>query len=141
MNPKIFINLPVADLPASMEFYSKIGFKNEPMFTDETAACMKLSEEIFVMLLTHDKYKQFTQKPIADAKATSPALYALQVKDTAQMNEVADAALQAGGKEAAEPKDYGFMQQRTFEDLDGHTWEVFHMDISKFPQPQTAEHA
>lgn len=141
MNPKIFINLPIANLSASMEFYSRLGFENQPMFTDETAACMKFSEEIYVMLLTHNKYKQFTGKPIADAKATSPALYALQMNNTAEMNKVAEAALQAGGKEAAEPKDYGFMQQRSFEDLDGHTWEVFYMDISKFPQPQTAEHA
>jgi uncharacterized protein len=141
MNPKIFINLPVANLPAAMDFYTRIGFVNEPMFTDETAAAMKFSEEIYVMLLTHNKYKQFTQKPIADAKATSPALYALQMESTSQMNRLADAAEAAGGKQASEPKDYGFMQQRSFEDLDGHTWEVFCMDISKFPQPQTAEHA
>lgn len=141
MNPKVFINLPVANLPASIEFYSKIGFENEPMFTDETAAGMKYSEEIYVMLLTHEKLKQFTQKPIVDAKKFSAGTYALQMNDTEQMNKMVEAALQAGGKEPTPLQDYGFMQQRNFEDLDGHTWEPFYMDISKFPQPQTAEHA
>lgn len=141
MNPKVFINLPVTNLPAAMDFYSKTGFINQPMFTDETAACMKFSEEIYVMLLTHEKYRQFTQKTIAETQTASAGIYALQMPDVEAMNRLADAALQAGGKEASPPKDHGFMQQRSFEDPDGHTWEPFCMDLSKFPQPQTAGHA
>jgi predicted lactoylglutathione lyase len=141
MKPHVFINLPVTDLKQSMDFYTKIGFRNEPMFTDETAAAMKFSDEIFVMLLTHEKYKMFTQKPIADTSAHSAALYALQLESPEAMQEMFDKAINAGGREAGEFKDYGFMQQRSFEDANGHTWEVFYMDLEKFPKPQIASHA
>jgi predicted lactoylglutathione lyase len=141
MRPKIFINLPVSDLKQSMNFYSKIGFRNEPMFTDETAAAMQFSDEIFVMLLTHEKYSTFTKKPIADTGTNSAALYALQLESLGAINRLFEDAIAAGGREAGDAKDYGFMQQRSFEDLDGHTWEVFYMDIEKFSNLQTATHA
>jgi predicted lactoylglutathione lyase len=141
MRPKIFINLPVSDLKRSMEFYSNIGFRNEPMFTDETAAAMQFSDEIFVMLLTHEKYSTFTKKPIVDTSTNSAALYALQLESLGAMNRLFEDAIAAGGREASDAKDYGFMQQRSFEDLDGHTWEVFYMDIEKFSNLQTATHA
>jgi uncharacterized protein len=133
MSKKIFINLPVADLQKAMSFYTAIGFTNNPQFTDDTGACMVLSEEIYVMLLTHDKFGQFIKKEIGDAHKTALVINALSVDSPDQVNGMAEKALAAGGKEPVEAKDYGFMQQRSFEDLDGHLWEVFYMDMSKFP--------
>ena len=139
MATQIFVNLPVSDLKKSMAFYEAIGFTNNPQFTDETAACMVLSDNIFVMLLTHDKFKQFTSKTIIDGKKTIGVINALSVDSTEQMNDLMDKALRAGGNEYRNPEDYGFMQQRSFEDLDGHNWEVFYMDMSKFPQQEMAQ--
>jgi predicted lactoylglutathione lyase len=133
MKPKVFINLPVEDLARSMEFYTAIGFVNNPQFTDDTAACMVLSEEIYVMILTHKKFREFTSKEIANTHKSIAAINALSLESVEKMNDMADKALAAGGKESYEPKDYGFMQQRTFEDPDGHNWEVFYMDMSKLP--------
>lgn len=133
MKPKIFINLPVADLQKSMQFYTQIGFTNNPHFTDETAAAMVLSDEIYVMLLTHEKFSQFVNKPIGNASQQAGAIYALELGSTEAMHKMANDALAAGGKEPVEAKDFGFMQQRSFEDLDGHLWEVFYMDMSKMP--------
>lgn len=117
-----------------MDFYSQIGFTNNPQFTDNTAACMVYSDEIFVMLLTHDKFKQFTTKAIADTKQTTAAILSLSVANTDAVNEMVNKAVAAGGTEPTAARDYGFMQQRSFEDPDGHLWEVFYMDISKFPK-------
>ncbi len=134
MSKKIFINLPVADLKKSMDFYSAIGFTNNPQFTDDTAACMVLTEEIFVMLLTHDKFKTFTSKEIADTKKTASVINSLSVDSNAEVNQFAEKAIAAGGKEPNSAKDYGFMLQRSIEDLDGNLWEVLYMDLSKFPK-------
>lgn len=133
MAKKIFINLPVADLQKSMSFYTEIGFTNNPQFTDETAACMVLTDEIYVMLLTHPKFKEFTKKEIGNAFTTASVINSLSVDNVDEVNTMADKALSAGGKETNEPKDYGFMQQRSFQDLDGHLWEVLYMDVTKFP--------
>ena len=135
MKSKIFINLPVKDLKRSMDFYTQIGFVNNPQFTDDTAAAMVLSEEIYVMLLTHDKFSQFTSRAICDTSKNAAAIYSLDMGSIVAMNKMAEDALAAGAKETAEAKDYGFMQLRSFEDPDGHLWEVFHMDKTKFPQP------
>lgn len=134
MKAQIFINLPVMNLAKAMNFYGSIGFTNNPQFTDETAACMFFSDEIFVMLLTHNKFKEFITKEIADTTKTTAVINSLSLENVAKMNEMMTKVLDAGGKEYSEPKDYGFMQQRSFEDLDGHCWEVFHMDMSKLPQ-------
>ena len=133
MKAQIFINLPVKDLQKSMEFYTKMGFKNNPQFSDETAKCMVFSEEIFVMILTHDKFNTFATKPIADTSKTTAALLSLSLESLDKVNELAENALSGGGIEPVPSKDYGFMQQRTIEDLDGHTWELFYMDVSQFP--------
>lgn len=133
MAKKIFINLPVADLQKAMAFYTAIGFTNNPQFTDDTAACMVLSEEIYVMLLTHPKFSQFTTKEIGNAFKTASVINSLSVDSNDEVNTMVERALKAGGKETNEAKDYGFMQQRSFEDLDGHLWEVLYMDLSKFP--------
>jgi uncharacterized protein len=134
MPKKIFINLPVAELQKAMAFYSAIGFTNNPQFTDDTAACMVLTEEIYVMLLTPKKFSDFTKKKIADAKETASVINSLSVDSKEEVNTMMKNVLKAGGTEPAEAKDYGFMQQRSFEDLDGHLWEVFYMDVSKLPQ-------
>ena len=133
MAKKIFINLPVADLKKSMDFYTTIGFTNNPAFTDDTAACMVLSEEIYVMLLTHNKFAQFSNKKIIDAKTSTGVINSISVDSVDEVNTMADAALNGGGDEPTPPKDYGFMQQRSFNDPDGNHWEVLYMDMSKVP--------
>lgn len=130
---QIFINLPVKDLALAMDFYTKMGFTNNPQFSDESAKCMVFSESLFVMLLTHDRFSTFITKPIADVANTISALLSISVESVEKVNEIAENVLAAGGKEPSEAKDYGFMQQRTLEDLDGHTWEIFYMDMSKLP--------
>ncbi len=134
MSKKIFISLPVSDLKKSMDFYTAIGFTNNPMFTDETAACMVLTEEIYVMLLTHNKFSEFTTKEIADTSKTAAVINCVSVDSPEELNIFIDSALNAGAKETKEPIDFGFMQQKSFEDIDGHLWEVTYMDMSKFPQ-------
>jgi predicted lactoylglutathione lyase len=128
----IFINLPVANLPKAKAFYEAVGFKNNPTFTDETAACMVLSEAIHVMLLTHEKYRQFTSKQIADTHRTSAALLAVSENSRAEVDATLAKALKAGAEEPRPANDYGFMFQRSFEDPDGHTWEVIWMDVEAF---------
>lgn len=134
MATQVFINLPVSDLKKSMDFYAAIGFTNNPQFTDETAACMVLTDEIFVMLLTLNRFKDFTKKEIIDGKKSIGVINALGFESIDQMNTMADKALASGAVETYEPKDYGFMQQRSFEDPDGNNWEVCYMDMSQFPQ-------
>ena len=136
MSQQIFINLPVKNLEQSMNLYTRMGFTNNPQFSDETGKCMVWSEHIFVMLLTHDKFKFFTEKPIAETKNHIAGLFSLSVESVDKMNEIANNAVAAGAIEPHEMKDLGFMQQRSVEDFDGHTWEVFFMDMSKFPQQE-----
>ena len=142
MAKMIFVNLPVADLPAARAFYEAIGATNEPRFTDETAACMVFSETIHVMLLTHDKFRQFTPKQVADAHATSEVLIAISADSRDAVDEITDKALAAGGREAREKQDYGSMYSRSFEDPDGHIWEPVWMDLDAFlaarPQAEPA---
>lgn len=141
MAKMIFVNLPVADLPAARAFYEAIGATNEPRFTDETAACMVFSETIHVMLLTHDKFSQFTPKRIADAHATSEVLIAISADSREGVDEITDKALAAGGREARDKQDYGFMYSRSFEDPDGHIWEPMWMDLDAFLAAQPAAEA
>ena len=140
MSKLIFVNLPVADLVAAKAFYEAIGATNNPQFTDDTAACMVFSDTIHVMLLTHDKFAQFTPKRIADAHATSEVLIAISADSREAVDEITDKALAAGGREPRDKQDYGFMYGRSFEDPDGHIWEPMWMDMSAFlaAQPQPA---
>lgn len=126
MSTRIFVNLPVKDLNKSIAFFKSLGWTFNPQFTDDTAACMVISDDIYSMLLTHEKFKQFTDKKIDGSSAE--ALIALGVGSKEEVNRIADAALKAGGKEAKPPQDYGFMQLRSFLDLDGHHWEILYMD-------------
>ena len=134
MRPKIFINLPIKDLKRSMDFYAALGFKNKPEFTDATAACMEYSEEIYVMILTHAKYSEFTNKTIIDGSTQSGVILSLSVNSNDELNSLMEKAVNAGAIEHKEAQDYGFMQLRSFEDPDGHTWEVFYMDPAQIPQ-------
>jgi len=131
MSKLIFVNLPVADLAAAKAFYEAIGAVNNPQFTDETAACMVFSETIHVMLLTHDKFRQFTPKAIADARTTSEVLICISADSREDVDSMVEKAGSAGGKVDPGPKqDYGFMYGRSFEDPDGHIWEVMWMDMA-----------
>jgi uncharacterized protein len=134
---QIFVNLPITDLQKSMDFYAAMGFTNNPQFSDDTAKCMVWADNIFVMLLTHEKFNHFATKPIADTKTNLAGLFSLSVESLDVVNKMVEDGLKAGGIEPTEMKDYGFMQQRTIEDFDGHTWEIFYMDMSKFPTAET----
>lgn len=133
MAKQIFINLAVSNVQQSMDLYTALGFVNNPQFSDDAGKCMVWSENIFVMLLGHQKFSSFTTKAIADTKSKIAGLYSLSVESTEEMNNIMVKGLAAGGIEPNEMRDYGFMQQRTLEDFDGHTWEIFFMDMSKFP--------
>ena len=139
MAKQVFINLAVTDLQKSTGFYTALGFTVNPQFSDESGKSMVWSEHIFVMLLTHEKFSSFATKPIADTKSAVAGLFSLSVESTDEVNSMMTNGLQAGGTEPNEIRDYGFMQQRTIEDFDGHTWEIFYMDISKFPTEPAAE--
>ena len=133
MANQIFINLAVQDPNKSMAFYTALGFKNNPQFSDDNGKCMVWSDNIFLMILSHEKFTSFTKKPIADTKSSIAALHSLSMDSIAEVNQLIESGLKAGGIEPSEMRDYGFMVQRTIEDFDGHTWEIFYMDISKMP--------
>ena len=145
MPKMIFVNLPVTDLARSTAFYEAIGGEKNPQFSDETATCIVLSETIHAMLLTHDKYRQFTTKPIADAHSTSEVLICVSADSKDSVDAMVSKAASAGGKADPAPKqDYGFMYGRSFEDPDGHHWEVMWMDMeaaraAMAPQSETAD--
>ena len=130
MATKIFVNLPVKDLDRSVGFFTKLGFSVNQQFTDETAACIVISEDIYAMLLTHAKFKQFTKKEIVDSTKNTEVILALSADSKEKVIEIVEKAIEAGGKEPAEPQDYGFMYYRSFQDLDGHHWEVLWMNPS-----------
>lgn len=131
MAKQIFINLAVKDVAKSMSFYTALGFSNNPQFSDDNGKCMVWSEHIFVMLLSYDKFESFATKPIADTKTKLAGLFSLSMDSVDAVNTFMNNGLVAGGIEPNEMRDYGFMQQRTIEDFDGHTWEIFYMDITK----------
>lgn len=139
MTKQIFINLAVKDLQKSMGLYTALGFTNNPQFSDDTAKCMVWSENIFVMIMTHEKFSSFATKPIADTKSNLAGLFSLSLGSVDEVNTTMTNGLKAGGIEPAAMRDYGFMQQRTLEDFDGHTWEIFYMDITKLPSAESSD--
>ena len=141
MSTKIFVNLPVKNLDKSMTFFIGLGYRFNPQFTDETAACMIVSDDIYVMLLTEQKFKEFTPKAICDAKKATEVLVALSLESRELVDSTVRRALAAGGTTYAEPKDYGFMYQHGFQDPDGHIWEVFYMEPSAVAHDHKAAHA
>lgn len=135
MAKQIFINLPVRDISAATAFYTAIGASKNPQFSDESSSCMVWSDTIFVMLMTHDKWAHFTQKPIVDARRESEVMLALSADDRASVDKMTDTAGANGGKADVNPtQDLGFMYGRSFEDPDGHIWEVMFVDMSQMPQ-------
>ena len=124
----LFVNMPVADIERSKAFFSELGFSFNPLFSDETAACMLVGEDAFVMLLSREKFAQFSKLPIADPTTHALALYCFSVASRDEVDAVSAAALAAGGSEADDAEDHGFMYTRSFFDLDGHGWQVMWMD-------------
>ena len=130
MSTKIFVNLPVTDLNKSIKFFTSLGFRFNPQFTDETATCMIVSDDIFVMLLTKEKFKTFTPKPICDATKSTEVLVCLSCENREKVDELVRKAVAAGGSTYNEAQDHGFMYAHGFQDLDGHIWELMYMDPS-----------
>ena len=124
----LFVNMPVEDVERSKEFFSELGFSFNPKFTDETAACMLVGEQAFVMLLSREKFAEHSKLPVADPTTHALALYSFSVSSRDEVDKVSAAALEAGGTEADEAEDFGFMYSRSFFDLDGHGWQVMWMD-------------
>ena len=139
MSRMIFVNLPVSDLQQSRSFLEALGAVNEPRFTDETAACMTLSDTIHVMLLTHEKFRQFTPLPIGDAKSAAQVLLCLSADSRESVDSTVERAVTAGGTADPSPKqDYGVMYGRSVSDPDGHIWEIMWMDPAAAEQGASA---
>lgn len=132
----IYVNLPVKDLQQSIEFFTRLGFAFNPQFTDDTATCMIVGENICVMLLTHEKFKTFTPNPIGDARKSTEVLVCLSVDNRPKVDELVRKAVAAGGNTYKAPEDHGFMYGHGFQDLDGHIWELIHMDMAAFEKAQ-----
>ena len=125
---KLFVNIPVSDLQRSIEFFEALGFAFNTQFTDATATCMLVGEDAYFMLLVRDKFASFSARPAADPRTATGALYAISVASRADVDAMVRKALAAGGSQALDPQDHGFMYGWSFLDLDGHHWEVFWMD-------------
>ncbi|HMI08641.1 MAG TPA: VOC family protein [Flavobacterium sp.] len=134
METKVFFSFAVKDLKKSVEFFTKVGFTFNPMFTDETATCMIISETIYAMLLTEDKFKSFTKKQIADTSKTQEVAINLTAGSREAVDAIIEKALAAGASEPSPAQDQGFMYSREFEDPDGHNWSYFYMDMSALPK-------
>lgn len=128
MHKQIFVNLAVQDLPSSQTFFKHLGFEFNPQFTDERAACMIIGENIYAMLLVKDFFQSFIDKALCDAKRHTEVLLALSCDSRAEVDELVNKALSAGGQALRPPQDLGFMYSHSFEDLDGHIWEMVYMD-------------
>ena len=130
---QIFVNLPVKDLKRSVDFFTALGFTFNPQFTDENATCMIIGENIYAMLLVESFFKTFIKKDIANASKTTEVLTALSVESREKVDEIANKALASGGSPNADPQDQGWMYIRSFQDVDGHIWELLYMDESQMP--------
>lgn len=130
MSTKIFVNLPVKDLNKTTEFFTKLGFTFNPQFTDENATCMIVGEDIFVMLLVEKFFKTFTKKEICDATKDTEVIVALSADSREKVDQMINKVIEAGGRESIEPQDHGWMYGRSFQDLNGHLWEIIYMDES-----------
>ena len=128
MARKIFVNLPVQDLKISMNFFSSLGFNFNQQFSDDTAACMIITEDIYAMLLTHAKFKEFMPNSICDATKSTEVLVCLSCDSRAAVDEMVRKAIAGGGKTYNQPQDHGFMYGHGFQDPDGHIWELIYME-------------
>ena len=134
MATQIFVNLPVKELKRSVDFFSKLGYKFDPKFTDENATCMIVGDNIFVMLLEEDFFKTFTNKTVSDATKSTEVLVCLSCESRGDVDEMVKKAVTAGGTTPMKQQDYGFMYQHGYQDLDGHMWELMYMDPKGPPQ-------
>jgi predicted lactoylglutathione lyase len=130
MPTKIFVNLPAKDLNKTIEFFTKLGFTFNPQFTDENATCMIIGDDIFIMLLVEKFFKTFTKKGICDTTKDTEVIVALSAESREKVDQMINKVIEAGGKESREPQDYGWMYGRSFQDIDGHLWEIIYMDES-----------
>ena len=128
MTTQIFVNLPVKDLSRTVEFFKKLGFAFNPQFTDENATCMIINDNIFVMLLVEKFFKTFTKKEICDTTKDTEVIIALSTESREKVDEMMQHVFEAGGKESREPQDHGWMYGRSFQDINGHLWEIIYMD-------------
>ncbi|WP_205513085.1 VOC family protein [Longitalea arenae] len=133
MATKIFVNLPVKDLAKSINFFSNLGFSFNPQFTDDKAACMIISDQIFAMLLTDSYFTTFTAKKVCDTKTSTEVLIALDAASKEEVQQYIHKARDGGARIYAEPQDHGWMYQHSFEDLDGHQWEILYMNEAQLP--------
>lgn len=131
MPTNIFVSLPVKDLKKSVAFYEALGYKRNPQFSDETAACIVISDTISVMLASHEKFQELSPKPISDATKFCQVLLSLTCENREAVDAMVSKAVTAGGSKAHEPEDYGFMYQCGFYDPDGHGWGLTWMDPRK----------
>ncbi|KUG08038.1 VOC family protein [Solirubrum puertoriconensis] len=138
MARKIFVNLPVRNLQASIEFFTQLGFEFNQQFTDERATCMVISDDIYVMLLVEPFFQTFTPKAIADSAQSTEVIICLSAESRAEVDQLVDKAMAAGAKQSKPLQDQDFMYARNFQDPDGHLWEVMYMDMSAIPQEQPA---
>lgn len=134
MSRQIFVNLPVQNLEKSVEFFTALGFQFNPVFTNEKGACMIISETSFVMLLAVDFFKTFTKKEICDSKNNTEVIIALSASNRQEVDDMYRKAIKAGATESKFAEDEGWMYGRSFQDLDGHIWEIIYMDLTAFPQ-------
>jgi predicted lactoylglutathione lyase len=125
---KLFVNIPVRDLQRSIDFFETLGFAFNTQFTDATATCMLVGEDAYFMLMTVEKFRDFSKRPLGDAQKETSALFAITVNSRDEVDTLVEKALAAGALLALDPQDHGFMYVRSFYDLDGHHWEVFWMD-------------
>jgi predicted lactoylglutathione lyase len=128
MTTQIFVNLPVKDLSRTVEFFKKLGFAFNPQFTNENATCMIINNNIFVMLLVEKFFKTFTKKEICDTTKDTEVIIALSTESREKVDEMMQHVFEAGGKESREPQDHGWMYGRSFQDINGHLWEIIYMD-------------
>lgn len=134
MATRIFVILPVKNLEKSISFFTQLGFSFNPQFTDEQGTCMIIGENIFAMLLVEERFKDFTKKPISDARKSTEVLLALDAESREAVDAMVRNAVKAGGSTYIEPQDHGWMYGHSFADLDGHQWEILYMDESAIPQ-------
>ena len=131
MPKMIFVNLPVTDIKRATAFYESVGAVKNEQFCDDSASCMVFSDTIFAMIMTHDKFRQFTPKAVADARTTSEVLICLSADSREDVDAIVEKAVPAGGTLDPCPKqDFGFMYGRSFEAPDGHIWEIMWMDVA-----------
>ena len=136
MAKQIFVNLPVKDLQRSIDFFTKLGFSFNPQFTDKNGTCMIVNEHSYVMLLVEPFFKTFINKEICDTTKSTEAILSITAESRKSVDELALKAIESGATKYGEPQNQGWIYQKNFQDLDGHLWEVFYMELNKLPKPE-----